>query len=85
MDLEGTWNPPEEWPETSPPLPGWVRGDGGSWHEPSDPIESSTGIGPALLDRLDRNETDANSRHAPTLSDAQYRSGPLPPAVRTCP
>ncbi len=35
MDLEGQWNPPEEWPEASPPLPGWKRDDDGLWMEPS--------------------------------------------------
>lgn len=35
MDLEGSWNPPEDWPETSPPLPGWVRGESGSWSGPA--------------------------------------------------
>ena len=36
MDLEGGWNPPEEWPEPTPPLPGWVRNDEGSWRPPTD-------------------------------------------------
>jgi hypothetical protein len=35
MDLEGQWNPPEEWPESNPPLPGWVRDPDGSWCEPA--------------------------------------------------
>lgn len=34
MDLEGQWNPPEEWPESNPPLPGWVRDPDGLWTEP---------------------------------------------------
>ena len=33
MDLEGQWNPPEEWPESSPPLPGWTRDADGLWTE----------------------------------------------------
>ena len=36
MDLEGGWNPPEEWPEATPPLPGWVRGDDNRWRPPTD-------------------------------------------------
>jgi hypothetical protein len=36
MDLEGQWNPPEEWPESSPPLPGWIRGADGLWTEPAE-------------------------------------------------
>ena len=31
MDLEGGWNPPETWPEPSPPLPGWIRSVDGRW------------------------------------------------------
>jgi len=69
MDLEGTWNPPEEWPETSPPLPGWVRGDGGSWHEPSDPIESSTESEPASVQRYSTGSTVTR----PTLTPATPR------------
>lgn len=34
MDLDGQWNPPEEWPEATPPLPGWVRDADGFWTEP---------------------------------------------------
>lgn len=34
MDLDGQWNPPEEWPEANPPLPGWVRGSDGRWFDP---------------------------------------------------
>jgi hypothetical protein len=35
MDLEGQWNPPEEWPEATPPLPGWTRGHDGLWSQPA--------------------------------------------------
>lgn len=35
MDLDGQWNPPEQWPESTPPLPGWVRASDGSWGPPS--------------------------------------------------
>lgn len=34
MDLDGQWNPPEEWPESNPPLPGWTRGPDGLWSDP---------------------------------------------------
>lgn len=34
MDRDGVWNPPELWPEDSPPLPGWTRTDDGRWIEP---------------------------------------------------
>jgi hypothetical protein len=36
MDLEGQWNPPEEWPESNPPLPGWTRGADGLWTQPGE-------------------------------------------------
>jgi hypothetical protein len=35
MDVEGVWNPPELWPEASPPLPGWTRDEKGRWNEPA--------------------------------------------------
>ena len=35
MDLDGQWNPPESWPESSPPLPGWVRDSSGMWSAPT--------------------------------------------------
>lgn len=34
MDQEGRWNPPEEWPDSNPPLPGWVQGSDGRWTAP---------------------------------------------------
>jgi len=37
MDLDGTWNPPEEWPDSNPPLPGWVQGNDGRWGPPEEP------------------------------------------------
>jgi len=40
MDLEGQWNPPESWPESSPPLPGWRRASDGSWAPPIPAPES---------------------------------------------
>ena len=43
MDLDGEWNPPELWPESSPPLPGWNRSDDGTWIAP---LEESADEGP---------------------------------------
>ena len=34
MDSDGSWNPPETWPESTPPLPGWVRSTNGLWSKP---------------------------------------------------
>ena len=31
MGLDGEWKPPQDWPESTPPLPGWVRGPDGRW------------------------------------------------------
>lgn len=31
MDLDGAWKPPQEWPESTPPLPGWRRNADGLW------------------------------------------------------
>ena len=35
MDLEGGWNPPDTWPDASPPLPGWTQSDDGQWVSPT--------------------------------------------------
>lgn len=35
MDLDGAWRAPQEWPEDTPPLDGWLRSSDGSWHAPS--------------------------------------------------
>ena len=37
MALDGGWNPPEMWPESTPPLPGWVRRADGRWSAPDAP------------------------------------------------
>ncbi len=34
MDPEGAWRSPEDWPEDTPPLEGWVRTDEGRWQSP---------------------------------------------------
>jgi hypothetical protein len=31
MDLDGSWKPPQDWPEATPPLPGWTRDSQGTW------------------------------------------------------
>lgn len=35
MTPDGRWNPPELWPESTPPLPGWERGADGRWFDPN--------------------------------------------------
>ncbi len=37
MDIDGRWRPPEEWPENTPPLPGWSLDDTGCWSPPDEP------------------------------------------------
>ncbi len=39
MDQSGVWNPPEMWPESSPPLAGWVRKRDGRWGPPEAVID----------------------------------------------
>ena len=34
MDGTGSWRPPEEWPEDTPPFEGWVRNEAGGWDAP---------------------------------------------------
>lgn len=41
MDRDGGWNPPELWPETTPPLPGWVRNEKGRWEAPVEIVDDS--------------------------------------------
>lgn len=43
MDRDGGWNPPELWPETTPPLPGWVRNENGRWEAPMEVVEDPDG------------------------------------------
>ena len=53
MDLNGSWNPPESWPESSPPLPGWERLPDGSWYNPHANEDSSSGTS---LDEADASQ-----------------------------
>ena len=34
MDLDGLWRSPEDWPEDTPPLDGWIRQADGTWRAP---------------------------------------------------
>lgn len=49
MDLNGQWNPPESWPESSPPLPGWTRDASGKWSEPASTDALADHGGPELV------------------------------------
>ena len=42
MDRDGGWNPPELWPESTPPLPGWVRNDKARWEAPPEVDDADT-------------------------------------------
>lgn len=44
MDLDGSWKPPESWPESSPPLPGWVRLSDGTWYDPAQQASSTESV-----------------------------------------
>lgn len=35
MDLDGVWRAPQQWPEDTPPLDGWIRSSDGQWHAPT--------------------------------------------------
>lgn len=39
MAPDGGWNPPEMWPEATPPLPGWVRLGNGRWSAPDKAVD----------------------------------------------
>ncbi|MGI9606999.1 MAG: hypothetical protein ACR2P0_12745 [Acidimicrobiales bacterium] len=73
MDLDGGWNPPEEWPENSPPLPGWERGPDGSWRPPSDDEGAIRDPSPAEVAAND--QIDAEAVRTPIAQQ--------PPAVRS--
>ena len=51
MDLDGQWNPPELWPEASPPLPGWIRAADGNWHAPATDDDSAVQTAPVSNDQ----------------------------------
>lgn len=64
MDLDGSWQPPESWPESSPPLPGWLRAPDGSWHGPDqtgDDLELDALDEPVVSLQRPIPETDAES------------------------
>ena len=69
MDLTGSWNPPESWPESSPPLPGWERLPNGSWHNPhaEDPEADAASTQPDTADAQRRPVPDTPTASIPSL------------------
>ncbi len=39
MDEAGAWQPPEQWPEDTPPIEGWT-GVAGAWTPPAEPVDT---------------------------------------------
>lgn len=80
MALDGGWNPPELWPESTPPLPGWVRGVNGRWSAPTEPAPvvdagtldltmGSVATPPTIdLRKVDANESSVSN--APAMPNA---------------
>ncbi len=68
MDSEGGWNPPETWPEATPPLPGWVRNANGEWLAPDSvtpaPVVDAATLNLVINKSLSANGTSANGATA---------------------
>lgn len=77
MALDGGWNPPELWPESTPPLPGWVRGVDGRWSAPVAPAPI------ADVNTLDlvgsTNASDASV--SPEVIDLRNQHAQVPPGA----
>ena len=77
MDSTGGWNPPENWPESTPPLPGWIRGTNGLWSAP-DMITPAPVVDASSLDLgLVRRKPDID------LTDRSPSPHRTPPPQRT--
>lgn len=71
MDRDGGWNPPELWPESTPPLPGWVLQPNGRWEAPIEVDPHTTEVAPVI----DLTETDEPSS---SLTPAPLHAAPGP-------
>ena len=75
LDPEGEWKPPEQWPESTPPLPGWTRNADGLWsneamNELDTPAEEDLAIdSPSISD-------DAPVTETPRIDDAPVAETP---------
>jgi len=80
MDVEGVWNPPELWPESSPPLPGWTRDERGHWREPAplSPPPLPLGIAPQQPVVDDRLELGYIEYEATADADAEFEASVEP-------
>lgn len=90
MDPQGGWNPPENWPESTPPLPGWIRGSNGLWSSPdmitpapvadASTLNLSPGRSEPLIDLRDASPT--NQRPA-AEGAPRHKDGWARPSSRT--
>ena len=72
MDHDGIWQPPGEWPESYPPIDGWVQDENGNWVPPLSARD--TDIDPEFGDVL-AEEGGAVSRGRPVAEVARARQG----------
>ena len=79
MDLDGQWNPPELWPEASPPLPGWIRAADGNWHAPATDDDSAVQTTPVSNDQT--NAIASLDTSAPAV-DSTPQQRPVPETMR---
>jgi len=86
MDLDGQWNPPESWPESSPPLSGWTRDSAGVWRAPTTAQLDDTLEGAAVPTARPVPEGSTASEDAraipplPTISEPE--ASPLLPSAK---
>jgi len=78
MDLDGQWKPPQLWPESTPPLPGWLRSADGRWFSPSEPTPPRTPpIGAINTARTSEPESDVSVDAGIGLSYASQSATPV--------
>ncbi|MFT7476560.1 MAG: hypothetical protein ACI81L_003515 [Verrucomicrobiales bacterium] len=71
MDLDGSWKPPQDWPEASPPLPGWTRDTQGTWGPTAIGVELEAQVAAGVTTIADDPIVDP-VRPIPDLSNITY-------------
>ena len=71
MDLDGSWKPPQDWPEATPPLPGWTRDASGAWGPTVIGVEVDAENAPAATEVSDDRIID-QARPIPDLANITH-------------
>jgi len=85
MDLDGDWKPPEQWPESSPPLPGWIRKSDGLWMAPTAPEVNPTSSTRPPIVEAPRVSGTANSPTPPSFEATKRPARDAKPAAKPNP